>query len=231
MERRQGGVSCRDSIDLGTYRAGCALLIGVSTAASKLDACRVLAAKVGGPAICSPEREIKLLNDAATSNDALVELYNRFAPGIGRAVEAIVRDDQHVHDIVYDSLLHAIRKRADLRGSLGGWLRRIAINRAYQHRAKIVKRMNRQQRERQGQVVTASCGALDDEDPRLMIVRRCILEMTFDQYHVLLLDVVNEYSDREIALSLGVPLGTVKSRLSRAKEELRQKVREFGVQL
>ncbi len=50
---------------------------------------------------------------------------------------------------------------------------------------------------------------------------RSLQRLPAEQREVLLLVGVEELSYREVALALGVPIGTVMSRLSRARERLR----------
>ena len=47
---------------------------------------------------------------------------------------------------------------------------------------------------------------------------------------VVVLSVLEGYSEREVAQALGVPAGTVKSRLARAKAKLRDDLAREGVQ-
>ncbi|MDF2919686.1 MAG: DNA-directed polymerase specialized sigma subunit, sigma24, partial [Microbacterium sp.] len=47
---------------------------------------------------------------------------------------------------------------------------------------------------------------------------------------VVVLSVLEGYSEREVAQALGIPAGTVKSRLSRAKTKLRDDLAQEGVQ-
>jgi RNA polymerase sigma-70 factor (ECF subfamily) len=49
-----------------------------------------------------------------------------------------------------------------------------------------------------------------------------------DEREILLLTAWAELTDAEIATALDLPLGTVKSRLSRAREKLRNRLGEVG---
>lgn len=60
-------------------------------------------------------------------------------------------------------------------------------------------------------------------DPRLAAL---LSEMEADQRDVLLLYAWGELSYEEIATSLEIPLGTVRSRLARAREHLRRTMAE-----
>ena len=55
-------------------------------------------------------------------------------------------------------------------------------------------------------------------------VQAALLELRFDQRAVLVLREVQGLSCEEVAAALGVPEGTVKSRLSRAREAMRRKL-------
>ena len=60
------------------------------------------------------------------------------------------------------------------------------------------------------------------------ILRKALAEIDLEQRQILTLRVVNDLSYGEIAEILGIKEGTVKSRLSRARENLRKKVLQIG---
>ncbi|MEX1271035.1 MAG: sigma-70 region 4 domain-containing protein [Acidimicrobiia bacterium] len=53
---------------------------------------------------------------------------------------------------------------------------------------------------------------------------RRVNRLSLEQRAVVVLRVVNDWSERDVAAALGIPVGTVKSRLSRALEILRLEV-------
>ena len=55
-----------------------------------------------------------------------------------------------------------------------------------------------------------------------------LAELRHDEREILLLHAWAELTDTEIAAALGIPAGTVKSRFSRAREKLRNRLGEVG---
>jgi len=67
-----------------------------------------------------------------------------------------------------------------------------------------------------------------DAEGRQRELATALAELRRDEREALLLHAWAELSDSEIADALGLPVGTVKSRLSRAREKLRNQLREVG---
>jgi RNA polymerase sigma factor (sigma-70 family) len=67
-----------------------------------------------------------------------------------------------------------------------------------------------------------------DADTRAQELAAALAELRHDERDVLLLHAWAELTDSEVADALGLPLGTVKSRLSRAREKLRNRLTEVG---
>ncbi|MBV8783789.1 MAG: sigma-70 family RNA polymerase sigma factor [Gammaproteobacteria bacterium] len=127
-------------------------------------------------------------------------------------------------DIVQEAMLRAFRAHGALRGEPRPWLLTIVRNcHVDAHRER--------QRETSGR------GALRDEplagfgpDPQLAAIQsqgeaqlqRLLGELTPEQREVLALRELAELSYREIAALLAVPIGTVMSRLARARESLQE---------
>jgi RNA polymerase sigma-70 factor (ECF subfamily) len=72
-----------------------------------------------------------------------------------------------------------------------------------------------------------SLGWLDAQAERARLVA-ALAELRREEREVLLLHAWTELSDAEIAGALSLPLGTVKSRLSRAREHLRNRLGYIG---
>jgi RNA polymerase sigma factor (sigma-70 family) len=139
-------------------------------------------------------------------------------PRLRRYARALVGDRAGADDLVQDTLerawskLHLYRRGTDLRAWLFTVMHNVHVNKLRAARP---------------------TDPLDDGMPELaarasqgdaLLVRdldRAIARLPADQRAVLLLVTLEEMSYDEVARTLGIPIGTVMSRLSRAREKLR----------
>lgn len=146
--------------------------------------------------------------------DRLVELI----PRLRRYARALVGERAAADDLVQDTLerawakLHLYRRGTDLRAWLFTVMHNVHVNKVR---------------------ATRPTDPLDDDMPELaqravqgdaLIVRdldRSIALLPAEQRAVLLLVTLEDMSYEEVARALGIPMGTVMSRLSRAREKLR----------
>ena len=146
--------------------------------------------------------------------ERLVELI----PRLRRYARALVGDRSSADDLVQDTLerawakLHLYRRGTDLRAWLFTVMHNVHVNKVRAARP---------------------TDSLDDEMPELalrapqgdaLVVRdldRAIALLPGEQRAVLLLVALEDMSYEETARTLGIPMGTVMSRLSRAREKLR----------
>lgn len=146
-------------------------------------------------------------------------------PGLRRFARALVRGDrERADDLVQDSLERALSRwhlrRAE--GDLRGWLYTILYNRF----------LSEQLRQRRRGVHDALTDATKSELPRInggqvealehRDLLRAFAALPEEQRSVLVLVGVEDLSYEQTARILGVPIGTVMSRLSRGRERLRQ---------
>jgi len=146
--------------------------------------------------------------------ERLVELI----PRLRRYARALVGDRASADDLVQDTLerawakLHLYRRGTDLRAWLFTVMHNVHVNKVR---------------------ATRVTDTLEDELPELaqrasqgdtLLVRdldRAIAQLPAEQRAVLLLVTLEEMSYEDVARALGIPIGTVMSRLSRAREKLR----------
>ncbi|MBB6250538.1 sigma-70 family RNA polymerase sigma factor [Nitrospirillum iridis] len=156
----------------------------------------------------------------------MMRLVEPLIPPLRRYARALVKDHATADDLVQDCLERAItrwhQRRAD--GDARTWLFTILHNLAVSHM--------RQNRRRGGHV------ALDDVVDESMIARpptqedalhhtdvmQALHTLPEDQRSVLLLVSVEDLSYAEAARVLDIPIGTVMSRLARAREKLSRKM-------
>ncbi len=150
-------------------------------------------------------------------------LYN-FARWIGR-------DSDDAEDLVQETYLKALRGFAAFQPGTNfrAWMFRILRNTFLSSRTKFDRRMN----EALDSEEDGSELAVDTETPETILMNRSnsqLLQRAIDDLPVhyretLLLCDVEEMSYREIAEILSIPIGTVMSRLARARRAVRESLR------
>lgn len=142
-------------------------------------------------------------------------------PGLRRYAMALVGNAALADDLVQDCIERALGQEAQLREPerLGGWLRRILHN-LYIDEIRRGKRRGREHDITElADHLELSAPAPDNSAMREFI--QAVNRLSLEHRQILLLVSVEELSYREIADELGIPLGTVMSRLARARERLR----------
>ena len=155
---------------------------------------------------------------------ALAALYDRHAPLMLGLARRIVAGKSEAEDIVHDVFVEAWRRAADYdagRGSVKAWLLLRTRSRAIDYRKSAgVSRT----------VATGDTTWLaslidpredDSEAPDRARVRSVLARLNVEQREVLLLGYFDGLSSSEIASTLGIPIGTVKSRVAAALSALR----------
>lgn len=142
-------------------------------------------------------------------------------PALRRYARALTRNADRADDLVQDCLERAIRKRRLWAPSapLRAWLFKILLN--------LYRNDARHQRRRGDHVaidtllVEPSVPAPQPGRIALAEMARAIDQLAEEQRQALLLVVLGGSSYEEAAISLGIPTGTLMSRLSRARTALR----------
>ena len=144
----------------------------------------------------------------------LVELI----PRLRRYARALVGDRATADDLVQDTLerawakLHLYRRGTDLRAWLFTVMHNVHVNRV--RAARPTDMLEEEMPELAQRAPQGDTLLLRDLD-------RAIARLPAEQAAVLLLVTLEEMSYEEVARTLGIPIGTVMSRLSRAREKLR----------
>jgi RNA polymerase sigma-70 factor (ECF subfamily) len=155
---------------------------------------------------------------------ALAILYDRYAGSMLALSQRIVGRGAEAEDVIHDVFLEAWRHSADydaLRGSVKSWL--------------LLRTRSRSLDVQKSARISKKAGALDDtwlaqlSDPSGDTaasadqgrVRKVLIALPLEQREVLLLGYFEGLSSSEIAERVGVPIGTVKSRVAAALSALR----------
>jgi len=159
---------------------------------------------------------ISQLQDGKLS--ALGDLYNRHRRMVYRTAIAITGDREAANDLLQDVFLrlHRFVNYVDPNRPLEPWLYRMTANLAYSW----VKRNHRGRRILK-EVTGWLLGSPSEETPQDLAeekddreqVQRALLSLPIQQRVVVVMYYLNDLSLQEIAQTLDVPLGTVKSRL------------------
>jgi RNA polymerase sigma-70 factor, ECF subfamily len=139
------------------------------------------------------------------------------APRLLRFALRLTRDTPAAQDLVQDTLLKAWRgfHRFKTGTSARAWLYRILVNAFYERGRKI--------RSTPEMVPLNDPGANSSTFERIEMAE-ALDALPVDHRAILLLVVVEGFTCREVSEILSVPMGTVMSRLSRAREALREKL-------
>jgi RNA polymerase sigma-70 factor (ECF subfamily) len=123
----------------------------------------------------------------------------------------ILRDADRAEDATQDALVRAWRELPSLRDAdrFDAWLRRLVVNACYDEARRVRRRAEVSLISVGERSVVDSASAMAETDR----VERAFRRLPLDQRTVLVLQHYLDLSHVEIAETLGIPLGTVKSRL------------------
>jgi RNA polymerase sigma-70 factor (ECF subfamily) len=148
-------------------------------------------------------------------------LYQREYASIYRTVRAIVLDPGEAEDLTQETFTRAYRARERYRPTapVGAWLHRIAVNTAISHLRK--RRLTRLLPMRLYQTP-------DDHDYARSeargICEQALAELSPQLRAAVVLQYFHDYSRDEIAQILGIPSGTVASRIAKAMSLMRRRM-------
>lgn len=173
--------------------------------------------------------------DAARAGDtaAFEKLIRRHQRSVYRSVLRLLRDRDEAEEIAQEAVVRAWENLHRFRGDapFAGWLSRIAIYLALNRLRERKKFVRPEDDERHQAVLNRAEGR--DLSPLAQLLKReahaalakAMAELPEEFRVPLSLRVYEEYTYEQIAEALDVPLGTVMSRLFRARERVAQRVR------
>lgn len=179
---------------------------------------------------------------AARSGDesAFTDLVNYYRGAAERVAQHILRTEEAAADAVQESLIKVHRAMPRFQdGNFRSWLLRIVTNTCYDHLRKEKRRssvsLDELAEQSDGELILPSTIEKSNpeseilKDEEMQVLLRAIDNLPDWHKNVVLMVDVHGYDYGETAEALDLPLGTVKSRLSRARSALRDDLATAGV--
>jgi RNA polymerase sigma-70 factor (ECF subfamily) len=162
---------------------------------------------------------------------AFTEIVRRYQRVVYRVAYGMTRNASDADDLSQETFVRAYQALGRFRVGepLQPWLSRIAVNLAY---SLFRRRKRRPETSLEPLMESGEQWAAAGNDPseetaereRSAQLDQAFAELSPEHQAVLVLRVVQDLSYEEIAATLGVPAGTVMSRLSRARAELKSRL-------
>jgi len=141
-------------------------------------------------------------------------------PRLRRYARALLGDRYAADDLVQDTLerawnkFHLWRPGSDLRAWLFAIMHNVFVNQVRSKRSEMEKTME--------ELPVIAVRATQSDSLEIADVERALRALPDEQREVLLLVAIEEMSYDEASRALAIPIGTVMSRLSRARERMRR---------
>jgi RNA polymerase sigma-70 factor (ECF subfamily) len=175
----------------------------------------------------------------AGDTPAFEEIYRRYERRIYNTVLQVVRNEEDAADITQEAFVRAYRSLRNLRSdeAFVSWLFRIAINLSRNHlRSRPHFRIDSldefatsEDDEQELQIPDSTHDPARNAETREMqdVVRRAVGALSDAHREVITLHHLQGMRVDDIATILNCSVGTVKSRLSRARDELKRRLRSY----
>lgn len=163
------------------------------------------------------------------NNDACRYLVSTYQKLVLHIVGRMIRHPEDMEDVCQEVFMKVILRAATFRGDskLSTWIAAIAYNTSISY----LKKINRRNKKHTDDMVLAEKKGIDEEIGSEMektelknILLKMIESLPLNYRTVLTLYYLEEFSYMEVKQITGMPEGTVKSYLSRARNLLKQKI-------
>lgn len=171
--------------------------------------------------------DLTIIRNSQSDPERFAVLVRRHGPAVGRYVTRRIGRER-AEDVVAETFLVAFRKRADFQDNGRNclpWLYGIATRLMHHERRNEVRQLRLLAASGTDPVTAPFTDRVDDAVAAGNVKQRlaaALSDLPVNQRDALLLLVWADLSYEQIATATGVPLGTVRSRISRARRRLRQ---------
>lgn len=167
---------------------------------------------------------------------AFGEIVRRYEDMVARTVKNMLGYTQVAEDVGQDTFIRLYRSLKEFRGEskLSTYIQRIAINLSLNElkRSKrfVTMFVRAEKEDEESEIVIPDPGYSGEESNDLReILSGAIAKLPVDYKSVVVLRLVHGYSSKETAEILDLPVGTVLSRLSRAREQLQEEINKLNI--
>ncbi len=177
-----------------------------------------------------PIDELKKWVRNATGGDRECQkrIYELLAPRIYRVIRKIV-GESNADDVMQDFVIHLFAKLGQFRfeSSLETWAHRMAVNQSLQYLRKNSREEQRALKVAQATEMTKNPSSQNQADDA-EVLQLAMEQISGEQRALLHMKEVEGLGYEAIASVLGIPEGTVGSRLNKARKELRTSLIQLG---
>jgi RNA polymerase sigma-70 factor, ECF subfamily len=167
--------------------------------------------------VLPPDAELIARVVAADDARAFEQLVRRYQAVVRGFLRRLCADAAAADDLAQETFLKAYQRLAQFRGGakLSTWLIAIAYNEFLQSRRRGA------QRRRLAAALRQEPGHWTrEETPEVHDLPKLLAWLEEDERVVMVLSYAHEFSHREIAIVMGLPVGTVKSKLTRGRQRI-----------
>lgn len=175
-----------------------------------------------------PENDWELVKRARLGDQqAFHELVDRHAQALYGLAVSLVGNRADAEDVVQETIAGAFRGLRTFRGqaSVKTWLAQILVRQAARHYR--TERRHRAARLDRFDLAKPGASSGERQDDLRMDLRSAVLALSPEHREVIALRELQGMAYDEIAEALGVPRGTVESRLFRARRELQELLKAY----
>lgn len=178
-----------------------------------------------------------LVATASTERDMLFRtLVQEHGKRLYRFIVKNIGNQEDAHDMTQQAFLEAVRSFETYKGEseLSTWLYGIAMNLVRNHLSRAPhRRYDFADESELGNIASESLSPVDaiNQVQQLRHLEHALADLPESMRSLLLMVAVDELSYEEAAALLMVPVGTVRSRLSRARAALKERLATRGVEM
>lgn len=187
-------------------------------------------------------KETSLLVARAKNNDtsAFEELVRSYQNKVYSLCLQLTGNSADAQDLAQETFIKAYRSLASFRNEadFGTWLHRIAVNSWLNKKRRVNERMTvslDEPYQNDGREIAREVAAADADPLQSLelkefrsLVQKAVRSLTEEHRAVIVLRDIEGYSYEEMSKLLGCSLGTVKSRINRAREVMRRILTELA---